>query len=303
MWAYASLFWAHALVGACLVFAFVSALKVRESTNARGDFLWGLAVGLAAGWATVTEYPAAPASAMLALLALSQAWSRGNAARWRVVAGVGVGAGICVMGLLGYLHAAVGAFRPRWSAAGAECGARGGGGGSGRGGRDLRDGSVGISARGVWDVSAELFLLRSEFVFVHAAARIFGADLSSPRQAAEAAFRVLARTAVCIASDSGRSSRALVVVEREGPPPCGSGGSGHCLVLLFVQCVLLLVEGRAVVRSAVRGRKHSVVMRRSGRRMAAGYAGVAARADRSSSVQRVPGADGGFDDFAIAHAG
>jgi 4-amino-4-deoxy-L-arabinose transferase-like glycosyltransferase len=73
MWAYASLFWAHALVGACFVFAFASALKVRESKDARGDFLWALAVGLAAGWATVTEYPAAPASAILALLTLSQA--------------------------------------------------------------------------------------------------------------------------------------------------------------------------------------------------------------------------------------
>ena len=38
MWAYASLFWAHALVGACLVFAFASALKVRESQKARADF-------------------------------------------------------------------------------------------------------------------------------------------------------------------------------------------------------------------------------------------------------------------------
>jgi hypothetical protein len=115
MWAYASLFWAHALVGACLIFAFASALKVRESKHARGDFFWALAVGLAAGWATVTEYPAAPASAMLALLALSQAWSRGTAARWRVMAGVGVGAGICVMVLLGYLHAAFGTFRPSYS--------------------------------------------------------------------------------------------------------------------------------------------------------------------------------------------
>src|SRR6202140_3656198 len=44
MWAYASLFWAHALVGACLSFAFAAALKLRESKNARGDFLWGLAV-------------------------------------------------------------------------------------------------------------------------------------------------------------------------------------------------------------------------------------------------------------------
>jgi hypothetical protein len=90
-------------------------LKVRDSNSARGDLLWSLAVGLAAGWATVTEYPAAPASAMLAFLALSQAWPRGAAARWRVVAGVGVGAGICVIILLAYLHAAFGAFRPSYS--------------------------------------------------------------------------------------------------------------------------------------------------------------------------------------------
>jgi hypothetical protein len=115
MWAYASLFWAHALVGACLVFAFASALKLREGKSARGDFLWALAVGLSAGWATVTEYPAAPASAMLAFLALSQAWPRGTAARGRVIAGVGVGAGICVIVLLGYLYAAFGSFRPSYS--------------------------------------------------------------------------------------------------------------------------------------------------------------------------------------------
>jgi hypothetical protein len=115
MWAYAGLFWAHALVGACLVFAFAAALGLRDSSRARGDFLWALAVGLAAGWATVTEYPAAPASAMLAWLALSQAWPRGVGARWRVAAGVGVGAGICVAVLLAYLHAAFGGFRPSYA--------------------------------------------------------------------------------------------------------------------------------------------------------------------------------------------
>ena len=115
LWAYASLFWAHALVAACLIFAFASALKLRESQSTRGDFFWALAVGLSAGWATVTEYPAAPASAMVALLALVQAWPRGNAARWRVVAGVGLGATICVFVLLGYLHAAFGTFRPSYS--------------------------------------------------------------------------------------------------------------------------------------------------------------------------------------------
>jgi hypothetical protein len=115
IWAYASLFWAHALVGACLIFAFAAALKLRERGNAQRDFIWGLAVGLAAGWATVTEYPAAPASAMLALFALSQIRERGSAARWRVIAGVGLGAGICVVVLLGYLHAAFGTFRPSYS--------------------------------------------------------------------------------------------------------------------------------------------------------------------------------------------
>ncbi len=115
IWAWASLFWAHALVGACLVFALAAALRLRENNRPRADIVWALAVGFAAGWATVTEYPAAPASAMLAFLALSQVWPRGRGARWRVVAGVGVGAVICVAVLLGYLHAVFGAFRPSYS--------------------------------------------------------------------------------------------------------------------------------------------------------------------------------------------
>ena len=110
--AYANLFWAHALVGACLVFAFAAALKIGDG---RSEFSWALAVGLAAGWATVTEYPAAPASALLALFALGQAWPRGSAARWRVVAGVGLGATACAIVLFSYLHAAFGSFRPSYS--------------------------------------------------------------------------------------------------------------------------------------------------------------------------------------------
>src|ERR1700739_298320 len=105
LWAYASLFWAHALVGACLLSAFAAAVKIADSKR---DFIWALAVGLAAGWATVTEYPAAPASAIVAILALSQAWPRGIAARWRVAAGIGIGAGVCAVVLFSYLHAAFG---------------------------------------------------------------------------------------------------------------------------------------------------------------------------------------------------
>jgi hypothetical protein len=115
IWAYANLFWAHELVGACLVFAFACALKLRDVHSERGTLCWAMAVGLAAGWATVTEYPAAPASAMLAFLALSQVWPRGPAARWRAIAGVSVGAGICLVVLLSYLHAAFGSFRPSYA--------------------------------------------------------------------------------------------------------------------------------------------------------------------------------------------
>jgi hypothetical protein len=115
IWAYASLFWAHALVGACLIFAFAATLKLRDRGTASADFLWALAVGSAAGWATVTEYPAAPASAILAFLGLSQAWPRGTSVRWRVAAGVGIGAGICMVVLLWYLQAAFGSFRPSYS--------------------------------------------------------------------------------------------------------------------------------------------------------------------------------------------
>ena len=111
--AYASLFWAHALVGACLLFAFAAALKLGH--GGRAEFWWAVAVGLAAGWATVTEYPAVVASALLALFALTQAWPRGNAARWRVAFGVGLGAAVCAGVLFGYLLAAFGGLRPSYS--------------------------------------------------------------------------------------------------------------------------------------------------------------------------------------------
>jgi hypothetical protein len=115
IWAYAGLFWAHALVGACLLFAFAAALEIRDTLAPRADFLWALAVGLAAGWATVTEYPAAPASAILGVFATWQAWPRGSRVRWRAVAGIGLGASICVTVLLSYLYAVFGSFRPSYA--------------------------------------------------------------------------------------------------------------------------------------------------------------------------------------------
>ena len=108
IWPYATLFWAHALVGACLLFGLGAALMLGSSKSRRADWWWGLAVGLSAGWATVTEYPAAPASAMLALLALWQVWRGGWPRRWPTAAGIAMGAGACIAVLMAYQYAAFG---------------------------------------------------------------------------------------------------------------------------------------------------------------------------------------------------
>ncbi|MGA8492452.1 MAG: hypothetical protein WB711_18645 [Terriglobales bacterium] len=116
MWAYSTLFWGHALAGACLVFALACALRLRGDVSSAGDVLWGLALGLAAGWATVTEYPSAPASAIVAGLALALVWKDGWRRRSRVVLGIGAGALPCVIVLMAYQHAAFGSvFHPSYA--------------------------------------------------------------------------------------------------------------------------------------------------------------------------------------------
>jgi hypothetical protein len=65
-WVYATLMWGHALAAGCLALAFAAALALRDSRRA----VLPLIVGAAAGWAIVTEYPAAPAAAIVLALAL-----------------------------------------------------------------------------------------------------------------------------------------------------------------------------------------------------------------------------------------
>jgi hypothetical protein len=116
MWAYSTLFWGHALAGACLVFAFACALRLRGDVNSAGAMPWGLALGLTAGWATVTEYPSAPASAIVAGLALVLVWKDGWRLRLYVALGIGAGAFPCVLALMAYQHAAFGSvFHPSYA--------------------------------------------------------------------------------------------------------------------------------------------------------------------------------------------
>jgi hypothetical protein len=116
MWAYSTLLWGHALAGACLVFAFACALRLHGNRSRGGDLFWGLALGLTAGWATVTEYPSAPASAMVAGLALALVWNSGPPRRWRVGGSIAAGASICIVVLMAYQYAAFGSvFHPSYS--------------------------------------------------------------------------------------------------------------------------------------------------------------------------------------------
>ena len=116
MWAYSTLFWGHALAGACLVFAFACALHLRPGASSGAALPCGLALGLTAGWATVTEYPSAPALVMVAGLALALVWNDGWPRRSRIALGIGAGALPCIVTLMAYQHAAFGSvFHPSYA--------------------------------------------------------------------------------------------------------------------------------------------------------------------------------------------
>ncbi len=178
MWAYASLFWAHALVGACLVFAFSAALKLRDEPECAWRFSMGAGRGTD-GW-----------------------MGDGH--------GVSGCSGLGDAGVFG----AVGGLAAREWRAMAGIGGRGGWGG------DLRRRVAGIFARGVWGVPSQLFVLRSQFVFVYAAAGVYGADVSASGSAAENFIRVFARAVLCFAGSTG-GSVGIVVDGRANAPLAG----------------------------------------------------------------------------------
>lgn len=112
-WAYATLMFGHALAAACLMAGFAAAIALKRENgtardNATKDALLGLAVGLAGGWATVTEYPCAVPAAIVALLALLKVEGRGQQRRLRVAAGIAVGALGCAAVLAMHNTAAFG---------------------------------------------------------------------------------------------------------------------------------------------------------------------------------------------------
>ncbi len=107
-WAYATLFIGHCMAGAALMVAFAAALGLADPASPGRRLPRALAVGVACGWAGITEYPAGLAAGLVAGFALLLVRPDGFAASARVGAGILAGASGFVAALLAYHQAAFG---------------------------------------------------------------------------------------------------------------------------------------------------------------------------------------------------
>jgi hypothetical protein len=102
VWAYATLFYGHALAAGCLAAACLGAIRLGDPSSTRRETLTELLVGLSAGWAVVTEYPASIPSAVIVLFALSQLWRRDRRGIARACLTIGAGLAFGAVVLLVY---------------------------------------------------------------------------------------------------------------------------------------------------------------------------------------------------------
>ena len=107
-WAYATLFIGHCMAGGALMLAFGAAVAMGTASSERRRRWLAAAVGAAGGWAALTEYPAAPAALIVAVLALTLAWPRGFKATVETGAAIAVGSSGFVVALLAYHQAVFG---------------------------------------------------------------------------------------------------------------------------------------------------------------------------------------------------
>ncbi len=121
MWWLATIFIGHALSAACLVFAFARAYRVsverplpssRSEAGfpdaARRDRANGWIIGLGAGWATVSEFPAAVPALVIAVWTLASALPLGRRRAVRIVSSMTAGALLCACVLMAYQYACFG---------------------------------------------------------------------------------------------------------------------------------------------------------------------------------------------------
>ncbi len=108
IFSYATVFWVHALAASLLLFALMAAVALRDPGSPRRDLLLGAALGLCAGWATISEYPAAVTAVLLTGLALLHVRGTGWRRMLRVLGGIAAGALPCLAVLIWYNLAAFG---------------------------------------------------------------------------------------------------------------------------------------------------------------------------------------------------
>lgn len=106
-WAWATVFYGHTLAAACLLGAFLLALRLGDAdrTSASRARL-GLGIGALVGWSVVTEFPTAIPGAVVVAFALSRAWSHGRGTLIRVATTVAVAGGAFALGLGAYHYSA-----------------------------------------------------------------------------------------------------------------------------------------------------------------------------------------------------
>jgi hypothetical protein len=102
LWAYATLFYGHALAAGCLAAACLGAIRLGDGLPPPRAAITGLLVGLTAGWAVVTEYPASIPSGVIVVFALWQVWRRDRSSVARVSVAMGAGLAFGAVVLLGY---------------------------------------------------------------------------------------------------------------------------------------------------------------------------------------------------------
>ncbi len=110
LWAYATVFYGHALAAGCLMAAFLAASRLgASSSTVSRDWRVAVTLGLAGGWAVVTEYPASVPVVMIIGFAAWQVWRASSRERLvRVGAGIAAGLAVGAVILLAYNHLAFG---------------------------------------------------------------------------------------------------------------------------------------------------------------------------------------------------
>ena len=112
IWTLATIFIGHAFAAALLVFAFAAACRigsgVGDPAHRRVDVWRGAFVGVCAGWATISEFPAAVPATLIAVLAAAQALRFNRAQATRIIGAMTSCALACAAVLMIYQYACFG---------------------------------------------------------------------------------------------------------------------------------------------------------------------------------------------------